>query len=470
MKILFIYPNNQKNNWRLPLGISYLIGILKKYNHNVILYDTTLNGAIDDNLLYKLKYFQPHLICISIMSTNITLSTKIISFIKEKFPKLKILVGGIHATISPILLLKNQDIDYLCLGEGEISLIKFIEEFENNNYEYYGEINGIWYKKDGNIIDRGYSDLETNLDILPFPDRQIFDTRHNLMISHGTPILTARGCPFNCSYCVNPIYKKIYKNNYIRFRSIENVIEEMREIIFAYNNDSFFIQDETFFMKKERVVEFCKIYQKEINIPFRCMGQVTQIDKEILEILKEAKCEGISIGIESGNENIRKNILKRDVKNEKIIEIFHYAKKLKIKIHSFNIIGLPLESRKEIDETLDLNIKAQPYSVQFTIMTPFEGTEIRKIYENNNCIIKNYVDSVYGDSMIKTDKFNSEELIKIQKIIPYRYYFHNKPILLFLSKLISNLSDKNKIIKIFKRIIKEYLESKIKYYSRLNYF
>lgn len=463
MRILFVFPNNQKNNWRIPLGIAYLLGLIKKEGYDVIFYDTTFAGKQDNSLLYKIKYFKPQLVCVSVMSTNYSLGLEIARFIKETDKTIKILFGGIHSTISPHSLLKYGCIDYICIGEGEISLIKFLKEFNNNVFNYYGGVSGIWHKNDkDSIIESGCSELILDLDSIPFPDRSFFDNRHIIIHGHGSPILTARGCPFICSYCVNPIYKNIYGKDYIRFRNISNVIDEMKFMLRSYQIDSFFIQDETFFMKKERTLRLCKLYRSEINVPFRCMGQASQIDEELLVNLKSAGCIGISIGIESGNEVIRKEILKRNITNEKIISVFLTANKLGIKTHSFNIIGLPNETEKNIQETLELNLKCKPTSVQFTIMTPFEGTEIRKIYSENNWIKKDTVYSVYGDTMIETDNITSKKLLYLQKTFPYKYYFNNHFFLKLIAVFINKISFKNRLLNLIKKNIINYLNDNIR--------
>lgn len=462
MKILFIFPNNQKNNWRIPIGIAYLISIIKNAGHDIVFYDSTYEGKEDSNLYLKIKYFQPQLVCISVMSTNFSLGLRMAEIIKKLNQKIKIIFGGIHATIAPHSLLSNENIDYICVGEGEISILKFLKELERNNFQYNGGIAGIWYKDNAEIKENGVSELLLDLDTLPFPGREYFDKRHIIIPEHGSPILSARGCPFICSYCVNPIYKKFYGRDYIRFRSVSNVISEMKEMFISYQIDSFFVQDETFFMNKKRVLEFCKIYKSEINLPFRCMGQASQIDEEILVNLKEAGCAGISIGIESGNSKIRKEILKRDLTDEQLIKVFLTARKLGIATHSFNIIGLPAETEKNIEETLNLNLKCKPTSIQFTIMTPFEGTEIRDIYLKNNWIKKENVNSVYGETMIETDTINSKRLLYLQKVLPYKYFFSNKYLLKMLSIIFIKINFKNRVLNLIKKNIINFLNDQVR--------
>lgn len=456
MRVLFIFPNNQKNYWRLPLGLSYLISVLERDGHDVNLYDTTSQGRESDSLDYKLKHFRPDIVCLSVMSTQLDLALKIAERVKSKSREIKVMFGGVHPTITKGDLLKSEYVDYVCLGEGEKSLSTFIK----NNLKAgtsTDDIKGIWYKNGDEIVSSGYSELITDLDELPFPNRQIFDTRHTDNNNDGAPILTARGCPYLCTYCVNPIYTGIYGNKYIRFRKIEYVLKEMENVILNYNIDSFFIQDETFFMSKKRVLEFCDEYRRMIGMPFSCMGQVTQIDEEIIDSLKRAGCTRISLGVETGNETIRRQILKRNISDEQIKTVFNKCRQKGIRTHSFNIIGLPYETLNDVDKTLQLNIECKPSTIQFTIMAPFEGTKIRDTYKAEGWIVNDNIKSTYGDAMISMPQLTTRKLLYLQDVLPYRYYLNKHAFIKRFVQFIFKLPMNSGKLLIFKNLIKKAL-------------
>jgi len=383
--ILFVYPN-QTGQVTNQIGIGYLSSVLKNAGHKTSLFDTTYLlyepfSKIKEKLFVKINDFQPDLIAFSCRSLEFPLAKKMAEAIKTKY-KCKIIFGGIHPTIQPDKVLECKAIDYICVGEGEKAILELV-----NNLGSKKKINNIWTKARKTPL----NPLIQDLDFLPFPDREIFnipDEKNNL-------VLTSRGCPYNCSYCYNHALKKIYKGQkHVRFREIDEVIREVKELIKNYKIEYIYFCDDLFTSNKKRILEFCEKYT--LKFPFVCNGRIENMDKEVATALKKANCIEVRIGIESGNEKLRTNILRRYYSNKQIRKAFKVCKDVGLKTYSFNMIGLPFETKETILETFNL-IRETSDNFQVSILYPFEGTDIYHTYEENgyfkdNREIKSFLD------------------------------------------------------------------------------
>jgi radical SAM superfamily enzyme YgiQ (UPF0313 family) len=228
------------------------------------------------------------------------------------------------------------------------------------------------------------------------------------------------------------------KGKPVRFRMIERVVEEMREARRKYNPPGFFIDDETILARKKDLREFCALYKQEIGLPFRCMARADQADGDTLKALKDAGCVSVHFGIESGNEHIRRDILRRNMSDETIVNAFRMARETGLKTHSFNIIGLPNETLDDVMKTLGLNRLCQPNSLQVTILYPFIGAEIRKVYEENGWLKEGAgIGSVYGQCAISLPDLSDKDLLVLQKMFPIWYYFPKARFLHWLIKFVN---------------------------------
>ena len=184
--------------------------------------------------------------------------------------------------------------------------------------------------------------------------------------------MTGRGCPYPCTFCQNKFFLEIYKGHgsFIRYRSFENIFQEMEQVIDKYKAERFYFSDETFTMNKERVIGFCGEYKKHFKNPFMCQTRVDCLDEDIVSSLKDAGCDHISLAIEAGNERLRTKVLKKSFKDEQIFKAFELAKKYDMKTQSFNMIGIPEETKETIFETVNLNKSLQPDRILCTIYRP----------------------------------------------------------------------------------------------------
>lgn len=389
MHIVFVYGAYEN------LGIEYLSAMLKSRGHRVslvyvplIFRDALLNidflGRIfshDDYYIKEIIKLNPDIVAFSCVTDWFQWNIKFAEKIKQKLPNIPILFGGIHATSSPEFLLKYDEIDFICIGEGEFAICDFVEAIENGK-----DVSEI-----PNICGKGFMNkprpLIKNLDSLPFPDKALFYDKVPYF-SNVYTIMASRGCPYSCTYCINNSLRKVYNNpsGFFRRRSIENIIEELRYAKDKWNYKEVMIEDDIFTGDIERIKKFCFLYEKYINRPFVCVTHPKMVDKEELRLLKDAGCIQIEIGIQTLNEKIRRDSLNRYETNRDIIKALKLLYQSKIPFNIDHIVGLPGDSFEYQIKALSLYNEVRPNRLLFFFITFYPDTEISDIAEKEGIL------------------------------------------------------------------------------------
>jgi radical SAM superfamily enzyme YgiQ (UPF0313 family) len=364
MKIAFIL---NSLNVSTPLGIMHLSAALKREGH-----ETFLICFKKENLFKKLKELKPDILAYSITTgahkEYISINKKI-----KKYFKGYSIFGGPHPTFYPEII-KEEGIDAVCRGEGEEALVELVNKLEKG--KDISKIKNFWIKQNGKIIKNPVR-LLSDLDDLPFPDREIIYEKDEFFLKLGMKrIITSRGCPFKCTYCFNRQYNKLYegKGRIVRHRSVDNVLNEIRDIKKKYPLTVIKFIDDTFNLNKQWLKEFTSKYKKEIGLPFICNLRADLVDLEVVKQLKKANCKVVYLGIETGNETVRKKILERNMSNEQILNACKILKRYKIKIVAQNMLGLPGETISGTFETILFNSKCKVDFSGFSIFQPYPDT------------------------------------------------------------------------------------------------
>ena len=457
MKILLVYPNIVESPKDISHGLSIISSVLKKQRHEVRLIDTSF-GMSDEEIIKITKDFSPGLVAFTTATNDFEYAVHLASLIKKSLD-VKIIAGGFHPTISPEEAISQDCFDIICIGEGETAISELASSLEKNKLNT--KIENLWFKirENGkiNIIKNKLRPLIPNLDKLPFSDREIFGYRKYLDWNHGTAtFISTRGCPFQCSYCINHFLIKMYcnKGKYVRFRSIDNLFKEISQVIKKFPEiRTLEFYDDTFTLDESRIKEFCSRYKKEIGLPFNINARVNAVKPEMFKELKAAGCVRVSIGIESGDDFIRNKVLKRNMSNEQIIEVFAQAREAGLKTYSFNMIGIPFETPLSIKKTIELNRKCKPDYVGVSIFNAFRGTEIYNLCEKKNWLRKNYSSSYFRDSNIKHPNFTISQLRRIRNSFGFRVFIGYNPLRACVDLIDRNLSQFNAYIFIRSKLI-----------------
>lgn len=381
MKILFIYLNATQQEY-IPLGVAYLSATLLEAGHQTYLHDDTFSS--NKKIPQVIDQCQPDLIAFSIRTPEAPQAKKTIALL-NKTNDTPIIVGGVHPTVAPEEVINWPGVKAICVGEGEHALVTFCNNWGTESV--YATPN-FWFRKQGIII-KNPCQLTTNIDNLPFPDRALFAVDKYLEARDGRlDVISGRGCPFSCTYCINHVLKEIVTDtkNYVRTRDPQDIINEIKEVRQKHNIQSLEFVNDIFTISEQWLREFSSLYTKQINLPFACNARVELMTPTIASLLKQAGCTEVQMGIESGSQRIRKEVLGRNMSNNTIINAFALVHKAGMKTYAFNMVGLPKEGFSEFRESVQLNRKIMADSMQVSIFQPYPGTKLRDIAQEHGWI------------------------------------------------------------------------------------
>lgn len=421
-KILFVYVNPLKIPY-IDLGIASLSAYLRSHGYKTKLIDLTLNSNIKKNAEI-LKRYNPNLVAFTSRSGEFPDVVKTATAFRKNHKAIYI-CGGIHPTIVPEEVISQNCFDGICIGEGELAILDLVTKMERNEKYHYTK--NFWFRHNNKIIKNPLHRLIADLNELPPLDYEIFDMDRYLQLRCGQlDYVSGRGCPFNCSFCVNHRLMTTYKGlgTYARTKSAKIIISELKQIIKKYPQaKSLKIADELFILDNKRLLELAKSYRKEVGVPFECDVRADFCSDENMKLLKEMGCSKLNIGIETGDEHFRFELLNKKITDEQIVNAFSCAKKYGIHTMGLNMIGLPFESKEQIFKTIKLNKKVEPDSIQATIFTPFRGTDLYNHCNEHNLILSNNVEvSFYIGTYLRNPNISAKELKKLQRTFSYHCY------------------------------------------------
>ena len=333
----------------------------------------------------RVRSSQADFIAVSISSPEWNNVKEFLDMLKKHGEKRPVIAGGYHPTIKPEEVISHSLIKYLFLGEADEPFPELIRTLEAGKTP--DDIPNLWFKVKRffrtKVIRNPITYLPQNLDSLPEWDREIFleewkTTPEALSGMGGIPVQAGRGCPFSCAFCCNKSFREVLKEagQYVRKRSPENVIREMKRLISRYDPPAFELWDELFLLDREWTSEFCHIYKEEIRMPFSALIRADITTKDMLETLYEAGCRLVMIGVETGNETMRREILKKNISDEQLIRVFNWCKEIRLDTFAFIMLGIPGETEETLKETVELCKKLKPTFLGPQIFYPLPKTEL----------------------------------------------------------------------------------------------
>lgn len=356
MKVVFVIDNIYFEH----LGIMTLSSILKKAG-----YDVDVALAEYNSIKSKLANNSFTLLAYSAYSFVISHFLKLNRKIKEEFNVFSVF-GGPHPTHFSEFI-NEPGVDGVCIGEGDYALLDLANNLTED--KPITNIANWWIKQNQEVFRNPARPLIKDLDTLPFADRAIFP------IYYAAVVLTARGCPYKCSFC--------QPRTEFRRRNVDNVIEELREIKTKTNVRFIYFVDMTFNISSEWLDEFSEKYRRQIGLPFHCRIRADLVTRENTESLKDAGCFSVGMGIETANDYLRNKILNKGITKEQILSASKVIKEYKIKLLTFNMIGIPLGSLKDDLDTLRLGIKCKPDYAKVEPIFIYKDTQIHNFLIND---------------------------------------------------------------------------------------
>jgi len=488
-KVLLIHANSTLDTL-IPPNIATLAAYLKREDYQVKLFDTTFYKTREftgddirvetlqvkktdftelgiflnktdmvEDFIKTVKEYKPDLIGLSAVSLTYQIGLKLLKSISDL--NIPTIVGGVHPTVCPDDTIKEDCVDMICIGEGEGALVDLCNRLYRD--EDITDIQNLWVKKNGKIY-KNPMRPPINIDEVPFQDWTIFDERRRYKPMGGKIRITAcvelnRGCPFSCYYCTNDFFHKMYKGKSYRERSISRFIEEVKYLKEKYNIEYIYMSAETFLSTgKKRFQELIEKYG-ELKIPFWMETRPEFVTDEKIKQLKDIGCESINMGIESGDPELRANVLNRKMTDEQIIQAFHIIRKYNIRVGANSIIGFPTETREQVFKTIELNRKANPNNIMIHIFNPYNGT---KLYDFS--VAKGYISpgtlggDYRSDVILDMPQLKKDEIRGLQRTFAM-YVKFPKDIWPEIQKAEKFDDEGNKI---FERLSKKYTEEYLK--------
>ena len=454
INVLFIYPNTYGMNM-LPPAIALFSAILKERGHRVEIFDTTYysidygvdsDGSKVENLNvvpFSMKKkgierkntdwkkdlkdlisnFPPDLIAVSSTEDMWELGMKILEELEEYKNKnnVPVIAGGVFTTFAPELCLKFPNVDMVCVGEGENTLIDLCKKIEKN--ENYEDVTNLHIKKKDGITKNRIS-KPVNVNNNPIIDISLFEENRLYRPMAGKvykmiPIETIRGCPFTCKFCNSPDQMQFYKglgSNFYRKKKMNLVYEELKHFKEHHKVEYNYFWADTFLgMSRKELDEFVEMYA-DINLPFWMQTRPETIDDYNMSKLKSVGLHRISFGVEHGNEEFRKKILDRRWKNKDIIEKLKIPNKYDITYSVNNITGFPTETRELAFDTINLNREINAANYNIYSFVPFHGTPLRKMCEDLGLIDSDTITKcLTAETQLNMAQYPPEEIEGIKR-------------------------------------------------------
>ncbi|MEK7071881.1 MAG: radical SAM protein, partial [Patescibacteria group bacterium] len=402
------------------LGLAYLSAYLRQNNFECQPIDAKFERMNLEELGKAIKKYRPILVGITAMTHEIGQAAQVARLVKELFPEVKTVLGGAHATALPQETLRQfPEFDMAIVGEGEITLLELVKTLIQRGE--LSKIAGLAFRpsSDAIILNNCRQPIQ-NLDSLPFPAWNLFPP------SQTYSLITTRGCPFRCKFCMR------VSGNQPRKRSYQNVLEEFKMDINKYGAGQILVEDESFGLDRKQAYPFLDaLADSGLNKKVKWVTQtrVDLVDEEFFQKLKAAGCAWVGFGVESGNEKILKEIGK-GITLKKVEESISLAKKTGLQTGSYFIIGHPYETKQTAWDTINFAAKLNTTTVAFGIMVPYPGTEIYSMALRGEggyrIISSDWADfnKTIGASL-ELETLSRKELEKLQLLAYFVFYFKN---------------------------------------------
>ncbi|MBI3631435.1 MAG: B12-binding domain-containing radical SAM protein [Candidatus Staskawiczbacteria bacterium] len=419
MKFLFIYPDINEvdagfvdNKGCYYYGIAQLSSVLKEVGVQTGLLHFTSRPS-KESLLRDVVEFAPDIIGFSSTTLMIEDVFQWARWLREAGILTPLVLGGSHATLDFKEVAERDLFNVIFVGESEESLLEYCRRFCDQPTDILGTV---VRKMDGGYIFNAARPLEQSLDNYPFPDWNLFDYENLYdMKPHKRGILMAsRGCPFRCSFCSNDRYVELYrgKGKFVRLNSVDYIVAEAKEMKKEYPSINYFqFVDDVLGADPTWLKEFSEKWPREVNMDFYGNINVNVCNQDTIRLLAQSGCRRLQIGVETGNELRRKEILRKFVFNKTYEKVIGECHKYGIIVNNLNMIGLPFETEENILETIHFNAKLRPKLLQCTIFYPFPHTYLYDFCLENGLISGNSIKSDYfRDSVLSNSSISKEVL------------------------------------------------------------
>jgi anaerobic magnesium-protoporphyrin IX monomethyl ester cyclase len=402
-----------------PLGLAYMAAVLDQNGFEVKIIDCPVCELDHEKLKAELSAYQPTIVGIGSMTPTIESALKSARVTKEVCPNAKVLMGGPHATFADEeILTAEKAVDIIVRGEGEETIVEIAQQ--SPNMQKIGDIKGITFRKDNQIIQTANRPFIQDLDSLPLPAYKYLPMeKYNITGRNLLSIISSRGCPYQCPFCVA---SQMFGAPF-RARSPKKVLDEMEWLRDEYGAEGIAFQDDTLTFDRKRAVEICDgMIERKIDLPWGCGTRADAVTKELVAKMSKAHCDEVMFGVESGCQRMR-DVLKKRVTNEQCENAIKWTKEAGIFVTVSVILGYPGETKETLQESLDFVRRVEPDDVWLCHATPFPGTDLRELVKSKgwkmseNWELYNTMNPIFEDPALP-----AKEIAEIRKNFYNKFY------------------------------------------------
>lgn len=384
MRVLFVYPN-LRGQLGCQYGLASLSAVLRAAGHETGLLN--LNEAWEpppapEAFVARVRAFRPDLVGFSVVTPQYKYALDLAAAIKASLD-VPLVFGGVHPTLVPEEVVREKDVDFVCVGEGEEALLELVEGLARGSD--VSAIRNLWCERDGGIAANPVRPLP-DLSRLPPPDLDLFDFDKLTRLKNGwVGLLASRGCPYRCSYCFNHRMARRYSRElgvpmkdlgYVRRVPVEAMIGQIRDVLDRDADTRMFIFDDDLFTHDPDYVRaFCARYRETADVPLTVNAHVLRFDADTARALAAAGCRIVKFGLESGSPRIRTEVMHRHMSDEAIAKAFAAAHDAGLVTSAFVMAGLPRETPEDLARTFDLLARIRPGRFRWSTFFPFPGTD-----------------------------------------------------------------------------------------------
>jgi len=458
MEVLLVNPPDIKSKYKdvlgltaPPLGLAYIGAVLEENDVKVTILDAP---ALDmDFQGYQRELANKHVDLLGVQTTTPTIKQALTvgKITKELYPECMVTMGGYHANFMPEQVLRENDfVDVVVRNEGEFATLELVDAIENE--KPLRNIDGINYRDGDRLVQTPKRRPIEDLDALPFPARHLLPMSEYMLFGRKQVLATmicSRGCPMGCSFCAS----SAMHGRRVRFRSPENAVREMEQVVDEYKVRMVGFMDDTFTLFPKWVHSFCTgIISRGIDVVWGCTARVDRFNKELLSQMWKAGCRTLLFGVESGNQTILDNVQK-GTKVGQAKRAFKTAKDIGMHTIASMTLGMPGENKTTIDETIGFAKQVNPDYALFSLATPYPGTKFYELASKMGLIrIKDWTHFTLLTPVIETVDLTLRELQDTQREAFKEFYL--RPNYLFKQLTRDKLMFALVMYKVFKGTLK----------------
>ena len=431
MKITFLNPPQPNSKYKFlgvvapSLGIGYIAAVLEQNNYDVDVLDSSALELSYDEIGEEMLKRNPDIVSISALTPTIGAALDAADKIKNVKPDTIVVLGGYHPTFEYENLLKEEEIiDVIVRGEGEYTMLELVQKIESGGD--LKDVQGLAFiddtSEDKTIIVTPDRPPIQDLDELPFPAFHLFPMEKYKILNITTnvaTIITTRGCPMQCSFCSSAALH----GKHLRRRSYENVVDEIEMRLQEQNIDTIAFMDDTFTLDVKFVKNFCEeIKRRGLKFWWGCTSRVDTLSEELLEMMKDAGCITIFMGVESADQQMLDK-MNKNITVRKTMNAFKLARKVGIRTIASCVIGMPEDTRESMKKTIDFVSSLKPNYALFSLATPYPGTRFYKeTFEKNLIKIRDWSKYTLINPILETIDCSKDDLRSIQKKAFIKFY------------------------------------------------